>query len=128
MVLEYKYREGHYTLAGLILLEILHIVVDQKVAYVTRVLALSGKVPKESRDKLLEHEDLYLSNKQQYYRLNHVFEEEMDKLALDYVPPNSLDTIKLLYTSDQSAEGTTVEASNADSTVSDAKNGGRQNV
>ena len=132
MVQEFKLVEGYYTYGPNLLIRLQHVVWQQKLGYVVEVVAMSRKVEKSVRDSFFKSNELY---KQDKVHISKVFIDD-EVLALDVenlqrfklLRSDEVDTIKLLYTSDQSAEGTTVEATQAVSTVSDAKSGGGQNV
>lgn len=131
MVQEYKLPEGYYTYGPHLLVQLIHVVYREKLGYVTRVVAISKKVPKDVRDSFYANDQLYQQDKVHISRVLIGNDELEDKDVLERfkaIKPEELDTIKLLYSSDQSAEGTTVEAEQAVSTVSDAKSSGGQNV
>lgn len=131
MVQEYKLPEGYYTYGPYLLIRLVHVVYQQKLAYVTQVVAISKKVPKDVRDSFFRNDQLYQQDKVHISKVLIANDELEEKDILERfkpIRPDEVDTLKLLYTSDQSAEGTTVEANTAVSTVSDAKSGGGQNA
>lgn len=127
MVKEYSLAEGYYCLKNVLLLKLVKVMWREELGYVVEVVAVSQKVPKDIKDMLLRNDQQYKSDK---VHIGYVFmlDAEAVKLDLVLVAPEMVSTIKLLYTSDQSAEGTTVEANIAISMVSDAKSSGGQNA
>ena len=125
MVQEYKLPEGYYCLRNLLLIKLVHVVYKEQLGYVVELVAVSQKVPKEYKDSFIHNDFLYKRDKVHIASV-FVSNEGINELELIKVKEDQLDVIKLLYSSDQSAEGTTVEANQAVSTVSDAKSGGGQ--
>lgn len=130
MVQEFKLPEGYYTFGPHLLIRLHHVVWQAQLGYVVETVAISQKIPKEKRDYFYNVYKLYQKDKVHIFDVfipNQQFIEKPEDLAqFKLLNSSEVDTIRLLYTSDQSAEGTTVEANKADSTVSDAKSGERQ--
>lgn len=115
----FKIKPGYYVIGKgykvLVKINPTLTLMDKK-TYDLRVLAIQRHVPQDVRRILQSKEEVILAP------VDVVESWEIQEIEEVQVP-----VLKLLY-SDQSAEGTTVEAISADSTVSDAKISGGKNV
>lgn len=126
MVQTPNYTSGYYLLGNRILVQAVLIgnqLLSERQFIAIQVIAVPLAAPKLTKGRLLANDYTFYGVTCTAVATPKEFSDMKPRL----LDESELETIKLLY-SDQSAEGTTVEASQADSSVSDAKSGGGQNV